>query len=103
MCSPRPEGESNHSVQKFGDKRMSTAMRTFAPTPARRAVEQLNFLRHETTLKIKVFWSARLWSLGDSKDPSAFIFSVTQSFNLYYLTLTPSKRRKIFTQRRKVT
>jgi len=41
--------------------------------------------------------------LGDSKDPNVFTFRGRQSDYLYYLTLTPSKRREIFTQRHKVT
>jgi len=75
---------------------MSTAISTSAPTPARRALEHLNFLQLEFTLKFSGVQGCV--SLGDSKDPSALIFRVSQSVNLYYFTLTPSKRREIFTQ-----
>jgi hypothetical protein len=70
---------------------MSTAISTVAPTPARRAMEQLNFLKLEFTLRFCVVQGCV--SLGDLKDPSSFIFRVRQSVNLAYWILTPSKRR----------
>lgn len=55
---------------------MSTAIRTIAPTPARRALEQLLFLQHEFTLTVKAFGLQGCVSSGESKDPIAFIFRV---------------------------